>query len=120
MQVPTPDPKLIVMTGTTELTRIVASAVLPFLGKRGQHGNRESCILLQNRPPEVSSSLHSIRCLQYANFVLQVKNHCRQGYDWCVQTLLPDVVACLKLIETVYVSSNRELSSHHPRILRGG
>ena len=100
MQVPTPDPKLIVMTGTTELTRIVASAVLPFLGKRGQHGSRESCILLQNRPPEVSlSSLHSIRCLQYANFVLQVKNHCRQGYDWCVQTLLPDVVACLKLIE---------------------
>ena len=61
--------------------------MLRFLRKRGQRGNRESYILLENGPtPSLIASVHR---LQYANF----EERCGRGYDRCVQTLLPDVVA---------------------------
>ena len=64
------------------MTRVVPSPVLPFFRQGGQRGSRESCIPLENGPTP-KSGLHSVRSLQYANFLLQAKN---AADDWCVQT----------------------------------
>ena len=77
-------------TGATELTHVVASPVLPFLGKQGQHGSRESCILLENGPTRglVAMALqHS--SLAVREFRTASEERCGRGYDRCVQ---PDVV----------------------------
>ena len=63
-------------------------------GKRGQCSSRESCSLLENGPTWsfVAIALQRL-LLAICKFRTASKERCVRGYDRCVQTLLPDVVA---------------------------
>ena len=75
------------------MTRIVALPVLPFLGKLGQRGGRESCILVENRPTQSLVAIASQPSLLAAReFHTTSEERCGRGNDQCVQTLLPDLV----------------------------
>ena len=67
----------------------------PFLGKQGQHGSRESYILPKKIVPTHSLVTMALQrsSLAVCEFRTASEECCRQGYDQCVQTLLPDVVA---------------------------
>ena len=68
----------------------MASTMLPFLPKWGQCGS----ILLENRPTRSLVARASQRSsFAVRKFRTASDEHCGQGYDWCVQTLLPDVAA---------------------------
>ena len=89
-----------------------------FLAKRGQCGSRESCILLENKPTQVSPGLCSVfvACSVWISY-------CKQRTLWT--KLLPVCEPCcqmqwrLKLIGMIiaagYMSSNYEFWSHHVR-----
>ena len=64
--------------------------MLHLLGKRGQCGNTESCILQENGfiARALQRSLFAV-----CKFRTASEEHCGWGYDQCVQTLLLDVVA---------------------------
>ena len=68
--------------------------MLNSLAKRGQHGSVESCIVLEKgptcslvakAPQHLSPALREYRTAR--------GEHCGRDYDWCVQTLVPNVVA---------------------------
>ena len=86
MQAPTLDPKV------TDPHCTFARA--SFLDKRGQQGTRESCILLEKGPTWTLVDRASKRSsLAVREFRTASEERCGRGYDRCVQTLLPDVVA---------------------------
>ena len=92
VQVPTPDPKLTDRHYWIDSRPSFARA--SFLGKWGQHASRESCILVENKPTLSFVAIALQRSLlALREFCTASKEHCRWGYNWCVQTLLPDVVA---------------------------
>ena len=93
--------------------------MLVFSGKRGKHGSRESCILLENGPTRSLIARASQRSsLAVCKFRTASEEHCGQGYKQCVQALLPDVVA--PKTHRNSVSLNCELSSRHAKICMVG
>ena len=66
--------------------------MLPFLGKRGQRGRRESGTLLENGPTQSLVAIASQRSsLAVREFHTASEERCRRGYDRSVQTLLQGV-----------------------------
>ena len=77
------------------MTRVVASSVLRFSGKRGQRGNVESCMLLENGLTRSLLARASQRSSLAVRKFCTVKKEERfaQGYDQWMQTLLVGEVA---------------------------
>ena len=87
MQAPTLDAKL--AARGTEST-IVASPVL----HQGQPDGGESCIMLESGPTRsLIVKLSQRLLLAVCEFCTVSEEHCKRGYRWVCETLLPNVVA---------------------------
>ena len=111
LQAPTPDLKLTDRRYWIDSRRSFARVC-----KRGQHGSREYCIVAR-KWTNLKSRHHG-----FTTFVA-----CSMRISYCKQRMLQMRLwpVCanrmrLNFIETVYMSSNCELSSHHARFLHGG
>ena len=63
---------------------VVASPVLGFLAKWGQHGNRESCILLENGPTQsLVARASQFSPLAACKFPTVSEERCTWVYHWC-------------------------------------
>ena len=65
-----------------------------YIAKLGQHSNRESCIMLENKQTcnlIAKTSQHSL--VAVSEYCAASKEHCGRGYNWYVQTSLPNIVA---------------------------
>ena len=94
VQAPTLDPKLADRCYWIDLRHSFAHACFFFPAKRGQHGSRESCILLENEPNQsfvARTSKHL--SLAVPKFRTASEERSTRGYDQCVQALLPGIVA---------------------------